>query len=87
MRSERIVYCLGLLNNSVKYSILGLLADREFVGESGLTTQKNEIDFIIRIKKMQNDQQPRSSTGTKSLSHLKLAWNNSRPQVNASSPV
>ncbi|MBK8753764.1 MAG: transposase [Candidatus Competibacteraceae bacterium] len=49
---ERIDLLAGFIKQFGKISILGLLADREFVGEKWFNYLKNEgIDFIIRIKK------------------------------------
>lgn len=49
---ERIDLLAGFIKQFGKTSILGLLADREFVGEEWFNYLKNEgINFIIRIKK------------------------------------
>jgi hypothetical protein len=49
---ERIDLLAGFIKQFGKTSILGLLADREFIGEEWFNYLKNEgINFIIRIKK------------------------------------
>lgn len=49
---ERIALMKRFIRQFGKQSILGLLADREFIGEDWLKWLKSEgIDFVIRIKK------------------------------------